>query len=179
MFVDKDGTLVENLPFNVDPERLRFMSGALAALAAFHAQGYELVVVTNQAGLARGLFTHRQFEQLESVLRDRLRAEAGVELREVMVCPHESGRFGLPQCACRKPAPGMLLRAARRLQLDLVRSWMVGDTLDDVEAGRRAGCRAVLLDSGGETEWRRSPLRQPDARCADWAAVRRLIEAAG
>jgi histidinol phosphatase-like enzyme len=81
-------------------------------------------------------------------------------------CPHHVDGTVLAYaraCSCRKPRPGMLLRAARDLDLDLGRSWMVGDILDDIEAGRRAGCRTVLLDVGSETEWRRGPLRVPDA----------------
>ena len=171
VFVDKDGTLVENVPFNVDPALLRFMPGALQALAALQAAGYVLLLATNQAGLAHGMFTRGQLAVLLAALRQRLHAEAGVTLLDVEVCPHAAGPAGMPACLCRKPAPGMLMRAARRHGLDLQRSWMVGDTLDDVEAGRRAGCRALLLDSGGETLWRRSPLREPSATCMDWDAV--------
>lgn len=175
VFVDKDGTLVENVPFNVDPALLRFVPGALEALAALAARGYALLLATNQSGLARGLFTRGQFALLQRALETRLREEAGLTLLDVLVCPHAPAPNGAPDCLCRKPAPGMLTRAALRHRLDLSRSWMVGDTLDDVEAGHRAGCRALLLDSGGETEWRRSPLREPEAVCAQWAQVQQRI----
>jgi histidinol-phosphate phosphatase family protein len=175
VFVDKDGTLVENVPYNADPALLRFVPGACESLAALSAAGYALVLVTNQSGLAHGYFTRAQFAQLQNVLQQRLRDEAGVELLDFVVCPHAPGPGGAPACLCRKPAPGMLLRSARKYRLDLARSWMVGDTLDDVEAGRRAGCRTVLFDSGGETLWRRSPLRKPSARCTEWAEIVQLI----
>jgi D-glycero-D-manno-heptose 1,7-bisphosphate phosphatase len=171
VFVDKDGTLVDDVPYNADPALLRFKPGAPAALAALQARGHALLIASNQSGLARGCFSRAQFARLQAALQHRLRDEAGVELLAVLICPHAPAADGSPQCLCRKPAPGMLLRAARRHGLDLARSWMVGDTLDDVEAGRRAGCRTVLFDSGGETVWRRSPWREPDLRLSDWPAV--------
>lgn len=175
IFIDKDGTLVEDVPFNVDPAQLRFVPGAAEALHALQQEGYALFVATNQSGLARGLFTRAQFARLQHGLERRLRDGAGVTLTDFLVCPHAASPSGGPMCLCRKPAPGMLLRAARRHRLDLAKSWMVGDTLDDVEAGRRAGCRAVLLDNGGETVWRRTPMRKPDAVCRGWDAVAHQI----
>ncbi len=171
VFIDKDGTLIENVPYNVDPALLRFSPGAPQALAALANAGYALVIVTNQSGLAESRFTRAAFSRLQQALEERLRSEAGVALLDVLVCPHAPAADGSPACLCRKPAPGMLLRAARTHGLDLERSWMVGDTLDDVEAGRRAGCRAVFFDSGGETVWRRSPLRVSHAQCSTWQEV--------
>jgi len=180
VFIDKDGTLVENVPYNVDTARLQFLPGAPQALAALAAGGYALVVVTNQSGLALGRFGSGAFARLRSALRQRLHEEAGVELLDLLHCPHAPGADGRPACLCRKPQPqpGMLLRAARLHGLDLARSWIVGDTLDDIEAGRRCGCRALLLDTGGETVWHRTPLRTPDATFADWGEVARCILAA-
>ena len=171
LFIDKDGTLIENVPYNVDPAKLRFMPGAGEALARLARAGLALVIVTNQSGLARGYFTRAQFAQLQDALLKRLRDEAGVVIDDVMLCPHEPDAQGRPACLCRKPAPGMLISAARRHGLDLTRSWMVGDTLDDVEAGRRAGASGLLFDSGGETVWRRSPLREPAAVFTDWTSL--------
>jgi D-glycero-D-manno-heptose 1,7-bisphosphate phosphatase len=178
LFIDKDGTLIENVPYNADPALLRFMPGAGEALARLQRAGLALVIVTNQSGLARGYFTRAQFAQLQQPLLQRLQDEAGVTLLDVELCPHAPDDQGRPACLCRKPAPGMLIRAAQRHGLDLTRSWIVGDTLDDVEAGHRAGCRGLLFDSGGETVWRRSPLREPDAVFTDWAAVAGHVEAA-
>jgi histidinol-phosphate phosphatase family protein len=175
VFIDKDGTLVEDVPFNADPARLRFMPAAGESLAMLAARGFALVVVTNQSGLALGHFTPQQFDRLQNVLQQRLRDEAGVTLDGFAWCPHAPGPEGQPACACRKPAPGMLLEAARTHGLDLPQSWMVGDTLDDVEAGRRAGCRSLLLDVGGETVWRRAPLRVPHGCYAHWREVARRI----
>jgi histidinol-phosphate phosphatase family protein len=177
LFIDKDGTLVENVPYNVDPVLLRFMPGAGEALARLQRTGLALVIVTNQSGLALGRFTRAQFARLQQVLLQRLQEEFGVTLDGVEVCPHAPDGDGRPACLCRKPAPGMLIRAAHRHHVDLTRSWMVGDTLDDVEAGHRAGARGLFFDSGGETVWRRSPLREPAARFDHWAALADHIEA--
>ncbi|WP_374672880.1 D-glycero-alpha-D-manno-heptose-1,7-bisphosphate 7-phosphatase [Ideonella sp.] len=174
VFIDKDGTLVENVPWNVDPAELRLMPGAAEALQALACGGFALVVVTNQSGLAEGRFSAAQFASLRAALRQMLR-ERGVTLTDFLHCPHAASADGRPACLCRKPQPGMLHRAARLHGLDLARSWMVGDILDDVEAGRRAGCRSILLDSGGETVWRRTPLRVADHRVDDWIDVAERI----
>ena len=171
LFIDKDGTLVHNVPYNADPALLRFMPGALAALSRIAATGCALVVVSNQSGLARGHFDRAQFACLQAALEQRLRDEGGIALCDMLICPHAPGPEGRPACLCRKPAPGMLLQAARRHELDLSRSWMVGDTLDDIEAAHRCGCRAVLLDSGGETLWQRSSMREPEAIFQHWSAL--------
>ncbi|WP_233369850.1 D-glycero-alpha-D-manno-heptose-1,7-bisphosphate 7-phosphatase [Roseateles cellulosilyticus] len=178
LFIDKDGTLIENVPYNADPALLRFMPGAGEALTRLQRTGIALVIVTNQSGLARGYFTRAQFARLQQALLQRLQQEFGVAIDGFEVCPHAAGAEGRPGCLCRKPAPGMLIRAAHRHGLDLSRSWMVGDILDDVEAGHRAGAGGLLFDSGGETTWRRSPLREPDAVFTDWAAVADHIEQA-
>jgi histidinol-phosphate phosphatase family protein len=140
-----------------------------------HQQGYLLVVVTNQAGVALGKFEERALHAVERRLRELL-ADAGAALTAMYWCPHFPGgsvsRYAI-DCTCRKPNPGLLWKAARDHDIDLSRSWMVGDILDDVEAGRRAGCRTVLLDVGHETQWRLSSLRLPHlvasslARAAD------------
>ncbi|HEY8881379.1 MAG TPA: HAD family hydrolase [Roseateles sp.] len=176
LFIDKDGTLIENVPYNADPLLLRFMPGAGPALARLQKAGLALVIVTNQSGLAHGRFTRAEFARLQQVLLQRLQDEFGVRIDSVEVCPHAPDDEGRPACLCRKPAPGMLIRAAQRHGLDLARSWMVGDTLDDVEAGHRAGARGLFFDSGGETVWRRSPLREPDARFHDWPSLADYVE---
>lgn len=176
VFLDKDGTLVENVPYNVDPARIRLMPGAAEGVAALHAAGFVLVVVSNQPGVGLGLFDAAALEPVRLRLRDLLE-RAGARLAGFYFCPHAAGPGGRPACGCRKPAPGLLLRAARDLHLDLASSWMVGDILDDVEAGRAAGCRAVLLDNGGETEWRLSPSRTPHASVPDLKAAVDVISA--
>jgi D-glycero-D-manno-heptose 1,7-bisphosphate phosphatase len=176
VFLDKDGTLVENVPYNVDPARITLVTGAVEALRAIANAGYLVVVISNQSGVARGLFDASRLDDVERVLRDQLSRE-GVSLDGFYVCPHHTDGSVQPYavaCECRKPAPGMLLRAADDLGIDLERSWMVGDILDDVEAGRAAGCRTILVDVGNETEWARSPTRDPDHVASD---LRSAVEA--
>ena len=175
IFLDKDGTLIEDVPYNVDPARLVFTAGALPALALLADAGYALVVVTNQPGLASGRFSRSDFALLERALMRRVLDEAGVDIAAVYACPHAPAVGRSPACLCRKPAPGLLRRASLEQRLDLTRSWMVGDILDDVEAGRRAGCRSVLLDVGNETIWRLSPLREPAHRATDLLDAARFI----
>ncbi len=178
VFLDKDGTLVKDVPYNVDPDLLSLTANAVPALAMLVHAGYALVVVTNQSGLASGRFSRFDFARLQRALTGRLREEGGIELAGFEICPHAAGPNGRPACLCRKPAPGMLEQAARAGGFDLSRSWMIGDILDDIEAGRRAGCRTVLLDVGNETLWQVSPLRTPHYRCADLLQAARIITGA-
>jgi histidinol-phosphate phosphatase family protein len=177
IFIDKDGTLVENVPNNVDPSRVRFTPHAVEGLRLLAERGYALIVVTNQPGLAYGLFTRAELTRLQHALAQMLQHE-GVTLLDFYACPHAPGPAGrVGACLCRKPAPGLLRQAARAQAIDLTRSWMIGDMLDDVEAGRRAGCRSVLLDVGSETEWRLSPLRTPHERATNLLEAARAIVA--
>ena len=179
VFLDKDGTLVEDVPYNVDPDLVRLSPGALEGLVQFQTLGYALVVVSNQSGVARGLFPEAALGPVWTRLRALL-ARGGVTLDAICYCPHHPAGSVAPHaraCGCRKPAPGMIERAAAEHGLDLARSWLVGDILDDVEAGRRAGVRTVLIDPGGETEWALSPARLPHHLAPDLAAAARIVEA--
>lgn len=158
VFLDKDGTLVENVPYNADPALQRLVPTAIPALKQLQLQGYELLVISNQSGIARGYFSQAQLDRLIDDLRRQLSAH-DIELAGFYACPHAPDGQDLPLCPCRKPGPGMLQRAAQEHHLDLARSWMIGDILHDVEAGRRAGCRSVLVDPEGlepkpQTRWR-------------------------
>jgi len=178
VFIDKDGTLVEDVPYNVDPARLRLTRGAAEALRLLARHGNRLVVVTNQPGIAMNLFDRAALDRLQQALFEML-ARHDVQLDGFYACPHaaptEAAASG---CVCRKPAPGLLLQAAHELRLDLSHSWMVGDILNDVEAGRRAGCRTVMLDVGNETEWLESPWRVPHHKAGDLLQAAELIVAA-
>jgi D-glycero-D-manno-heptose 1,7-bisphosphate phosphatase len=167
VFIDKDGTLVENVPYNVDPARIRLAPGAAECVGALAREGFDVFVVSNQPGAALGFFP----EQALHEVKERLEALLDHRLKGFYYCPHH------PQagCDCRKPNPGMLLRAAREHGVELGRSWMVGDILDDVEAGRRAGCRTILLDNGNETEWQLTDARRPDCIANDLRQAAALI----
>lgn len=177
VFLDKDGTLVEDVPYSADPGDLLLTPRAGQGLRLLAGAGYALVVVTNQSGVARGLFPESALPPLAAALRG-LVAREGASLADVCWCPHHPdgvvAGYALA-CSCRKPAPGLLRRAAAIHELDLGASWLIGDILDDVEAGRRAGCRTILLDRGGETEWRLAPLRMPDFVARDLADAAAIV----
>ncbi len=174
VFLDKDGTLIENVPYNVDRTRIQLRPGAVDALLLLAGHGYELIVVSNQPGVALGRFPPGALHAVEAHLND-LFATHGFRLTACYWCPHHPegsvAEYAL-ECSCRKPMPGLLHLAAAEHEIDLGQSWLIGDILDDVEAGRRAGCRTILLDVGSETEWKPSPLRKPDFIARD------LLEAA-
>jgi len=180
VFLDKDGTLVRNVPYNVDPRRIELESTAAEGLAQLAEAGLALVVVSNQSGVARGFFEEKALDAVEQRIRQLLEA-LDIELAGFYYCPHHpegSVAQYRVRCNCRKPAPGMLLSAAQDLGLDLSRSWLIGDILDDIEAGRAAGCRAVLIDAGHETEWVSGPRRTPHYIAANLAdAARFIVEA--
>jgi D,D-heptose 1,7-bisphosphate phosphatase len=169
VFLDKDGTLTTNVPYNVSPDQIDLAAGAAEALPRLVRRGYQLVVVSNQSGVARGYFAEAALACVETRLRELL-DELGAPLAGFYYCPHYPAgcvaEYAV-DCTCRKPKPGLLLRAAHDLDLDLTRSWMIGDILHDVEAGRRAGCRTILVNNGGETEWDLSGPRVPDAITRD------------
>ncbi len=176
VFLDKDGTVLRNVPYNADPARMELLPGAAAGLRRLARAGFALVVVSNQSGVARGYFPEEALEVVHGRLTT-LFAGAGARLAGFFYCPHHpdgQGPYALA-CSCRKPAPGLVRRAASELGIDLSRSWMVGDILDDVEAGQRAGCRTVLVENGGETEWRFGPWRVPHYRAFDLAGAARCI----
>ncbi|MDI3342039.1 MAG: HAD family hydrolase [Sphaerobacter sp.] len=178
IFLDRDGTLVHRRHYPSRPEHLRLYAGVTPALRRLQAAGFRLVVVTNQSGLARGYFTEDDLRRMHDHLAAEL-ARGGVRLDGIYHCPHHPDGV-VPalarRCACRKPAPGMLHRAARELGLDLGRSWLVGDILDDVEAGRRAGCRTVLVDLGTEA-LPGAAERWPDFVARDTSHALRIIGA--
>lgn len=178
VFLDRDGTLVHARHYPSRPKDLVLFSGVGAELRALQAAGFALVVITNQSGIAQGYFTGADLLRMHDHLRAELAAE-GVRLDGVYFCPHHpDGTVAelARRCDCRKPEPGMLRRAAGDLGLDLARSWFLGDILDDVEAGHRAGCCSVLVDLGTEG-LPPSPARTPDFVGRDTVHALRIVRA--
>lgn len=167
VFLDRDGVLNRAILREGKPypppsaAEMEIVAGAPAALARLKQRGFLLLVVTNQPDVARGTQTLEAVEAIHRVLRDVL------PLDDVLVCPHDDR----DACACRKPAPGLLLAARERYGIDLGRSFLVGDRWRDMDAGAAAGCRTVFLDFGYRE---RGPSAPPDARvasieeAADW-----------
>lgn len=180
VFLDKDGTVLVDIPFNVDPARMRLADGAHCALRVLGSTGLPLFVVSNQSGVARGLFDESALGAVRLKLREMF-AECGARMEAFYYCPHHPQAFVRAYacaCCCRKPEPGMLFRVAAEHGVEPAKSWMVGDILDDIEAGRRAGCTTILIDNGNETEWALSPARTPDHRVANLHDAACLIAAA-
>ena len=157
VFIDRDHTLIDDPGYISNPEQVRLLEGAAEAVARLRQAGYPVVVATNQSGVARGLLTEEQLAVVHQRMRDLLEARgagmAGVDA--IYSCPYLDG----PEAVCeayrrdsdlRKPKPGMLMLAAREMNLDLSASWVIGDSQRDVQAGRAAGCRTVLIDRNDE-----------------------------
>ena len=150
-FIDRDGVLNEERAFVHRIEDFAFVPGAIEALRALRTAGYLLVVITNQSGIARGLYSEADYLALTGHMREALQG-AGVTLDAVEHCPHLADapveRYRV-DCDCRKPKPGMLTRAIRALDIDAPASFIVGDRLSDVDAGRAAGIgRRFLVRTG-------------------------------
>ena len=165
VFLDRDGTVMVDVGYPSSPEQVQLLPDAAAGLARLKQAGYKIVVISNQSGIGRGLVTADDAQRVHDRLVDEL-AAAGVALDAAYYCPHAPE----DECTCRKPSPGLILRAAEELEIDLARSFMVGDRDSDLEAGRRAGCRTILFgatDPGG---------LEPDHVSASWDDVCDYVE---
>jgi D-glycero-D-manno-heptose 1,7-bisphosphate phosphatase len=181
VFLDKDGTLIDDLPYNVEPNRIVLRDGAGPALRLLARLDYRLFVVSNQDGIAFGRFDETAMDTVGNRLHDLLFREQ-LTLDGFYWCPHHPDGNVMPyatSCHCRKPMPGLLVKAANEHDIDLRASWMIGDILHDVEAGNRAGCRTILLDNGNETEWRLGARRMPTRMAPDLYSAAVLIASLG
>jgi D-glycero-D-manno-heptose 1,7-bisphosphate phosphatase len=167
VFFDRDGTVIHDAGYSRDPEQVRLLPGAAEALAELRRKGFALVLVSNQSGIGRGLIRPEEAEQVHCRVALRLE-EGGAPFDGAYYCPHAPEDL----CRCRKPNPGMLLRAAEELGIDPGRSFMVGDKPSDVEAGRRAGCRTILLANRRGV---RAEEERADVVAADWSEVLRYV----
>ncbi|HEX4609572.1 MAG TPA: HAD family hydrolase [Urbifossiella sp.] len=150
VFLDRDGVLIEDAHYVGSPDRVRLIPGAAGAVAALNRAGWAVVVVTNQAGVAKGYFSPAAVDAVHAFLADQL-AGYGARVDGYYFCPHHpEGEVAeyRTRCDCRKPEPGLLRAAAADLGLDPARSWMVGDRETDLAAGAAVGCRTVLVRTG-------------------------------
>jgi D,D-heptose 1,7-bisphosphate phosphatase len=145
VFLDRDGTLIAERSYLADPAGVELVPGAVEALRELRAAGLALVVVTNQSGIALGLYTERDYRAVAARLEDLL-AGQGVELDATHYCPHHPDVTG--PCECRKPGTAMHRRAAANLGLDLARSFYVGDKVSDVQPAGALGGQAILVRTG-------------------------------
>lgn len=170
VFLDRDGTIIKHVDYLHEPERIEFLPDVFPALKRMHEAGVRLVVVTNQPGIGTGYFTKDDFFKVNKKFLTEAN-HAGVKFDRILFCPHSVG----DSCGCRKPEPGLLLRAQAELNIDMTRSFMIGDMTTDVEAGFRAGCRTILLRSGFGGSDKRSQTT-PDYIVENLLAAADLIE---
>jgi D-glycero-D-manno-heptose 1,7-bisphosphate phosphatase len=164
VFLDRDGTVIEEVDYLASPDEVRLIPGAADAIARLNALRVPVVIVTNQAGVARGYFPESRVAEVHARL-DQLLAARSAHVDRYYVCPHHPREGTAPylrECDCRKPRPGMLLRAAAELRLDLSSSCLIGDKLSDLEAGAGAGCHTILVRTGyGVRHEREAVARNP------------------
>ncbi|MBV9727177.1 MAG: D-glycero-beta-D-manno-heptose 1,7-bisphosphate 7-phosphatase [Gammaproteobacteria bacterium] len=179
-FIDRDGVINEERGFVHRIEDFVFIPGALEALKALRAAGYLLVVISNQSGIARGLYSESDYQQLTASMRGLMLA-VGLELDGTQYCPHLANapveRYRR-DCDCRKPRPGMILQAARDLNIELSTSILIGDRATDLEAGRSAGVGCCYLVRTG-CELTAEDIEAADAVFDDIAACVRHVAGAG
>ena len=176
VFLDRDGTIIEDVTYVGDPESVRLLPRAAAAIAKLNEAGFPVIVVTNQSGIARGYFTQADYQRVADRAAALLR-KAGARVDATYVCPHHPDITG--PCDCRKPGTLLFLRAAKDHDIDLGRSWFIGDRLRDVSPARGLGGWGVLVQSAAtppdEVEAAR---REFDVARSRDEAVSRVIESA-
>ena len=144
VFLDRDGTLINERGYLADPSKIFFYPGAATALRRLQRAGFRLVIVTNQSGVGRGYFTLAQAQRVSRRFCELLRRQ-GVRIDRVYMCPHRPDAG----CRCRKPNPFLARKAARELKIDLENSYMIGDQVRDLQLAKNAGLRGVLVLTGG------------------------------
>jgi len=180
VFLDRDGTINEEVGYLKSLDMLKVIPGAGAAIRRLNAAGFKVVIITNQSGVARGYFPESLVHEAHALLTATLRKD-GATIDGIYYCPHHPTAGNSKhtiQCDCRKPATGLMDRAARDLDIDLKQSFMVGDKWSDIELGHRAGARSILVRSGFAPDdagnERPSHVEDPDftahdlAEAADW-----------
>lgn len=177
IFLDCDGTLIEDHGYINHPDQVMLLAGVTDALVELRAMGYKLIVVSNQSGVARGIVTEKVLAQIHSRLK-KLLAEKNTSLDRIYYCPyHPDGVVEKyrKESDDRKPAPGMLLTAADKMNIDLNQSWMIGDGDRDIEAGSQAGCRTILINYSTHRQLE-PPASSPDYRAVNMKEAVNIIK---
>ena len=148
IFLDRDGVINKDSGYVHAIEDFHFLPGVFEALRTFEALGYLLIIVTNQSGIGRGYYTQKDFETLTDWMKKELQ-KRDIHIAGVYHCPHHPD----DGCGCRKPQPGLILQAAKDFDVDLSRSWMIGDKQSDIEAAKNAGIQNAILLGEGEAPY--------------------------
>src|SRR5712691_958773 len=181
VFIDRDGTISEEVGYINHPSRFRLFPYADSAIKHLNENGWLAIVITNQAGVARGYFSEEMVQTIHQNMMSDLES-SGAKLDAIYYCAHHP-LVGAPpyrvDCDCRKPKPGLIARAAQDFDIDLERSWMVGDRYSDVELATNAGVKSAFVMSGyGRGEWENqgaSWTQKPDLVAEDLLDAVRLI----
>jgi D,D-heptose 1,7-bisphosphate phosphatase len=179
VFLDRDGVITQDSPCYVyRSEQLILIAKSAEAIRLLNENGFKVVVVSNQSGVARGYFTEEDVEQFNYLLLNRLR-EKEAYIDAIYYCPHHPDavmREYRMDCDCRKPKPGMILKAALELNINLKKSFMIGDKWSDIEAGRRAGCKAMLVETGhGKNELKKYRIEPTCIASNLYGAVKKIF----
>jgi D-glycero-D-manno-heptose 1,7-bisphosphate phosphatase len=170
VFLDRDGTIMEDSNYVGDVERVILIPSAVAALKRLRDAGYKLFVITNQSGVGRGYFTREAVEQIHTHLDEQF-GKSNVKFDRYYVCPHHPE----DNCDCRKPKPKLLLEAAREYELDMARCFMIGDRASDIGAGANAGVKTILVLTGAGRETLAKNEVKPDHVAEDIAGAANWI----
>ena len=163
VFLDRDGTLIVDADYLSDPNKVELIPDTAEPLRELRRKGYLLIIITNQSGIARGMFTENVMNAVNRKVCELFRAE-GVEFDDILFCPHAPE----DNCECRKPSPKLIEDAAKKFNIDLAKSAMIGDKVSDAECGIAAGCScSIFLDNG----------KQPAPARKDITVVKTLREA--
>ena len=148
--MDRDGTITEEMGYLKDPKKLKLISHSAEAIRLLNKKGILAIMVSNQSGVAQGYFTEKTVKETQKKLEELL-AEKGAYLNGIYYCPHHP-KFGPPKykknCNCRKPKPGMLLKAVKRFNLDLKKGYVIGDKIEDMELAKKVGAKGILVLTG-------------------------------
>lgn len=184
VFLDRDGVLIEDTHLLTESDKIKIMKRVPESLQKLKESGYLLIVVSNQAVVSRGLMTEQEAKALQAQIERKLVESGAPPLSGFYFCPHHPNATMLPyrkDCDCRKPRPGLLLRAAREYEIDLASSFIIGDRITDIIAGARAGCRTILVQTGAhlappiETSSPLDTAISPDYICANLDEAMRWI----
>ncbi|RJQ27590.1 HAD family hydrolase [Candidatus Parcubacteria bacterium] len=176
IFIDKDGTLVHDVPYNVNPQLITLKADAGQILKRLKDHGYLLIIISNQTGVARGLFPKKSLNTVSQRIQELLKPW-GIAIDDFFFCPHDiNGKVApyIKQCECHKPQTGMFLKAVKKYNIDISASWSIGDKLSDIEASRRVGCKAILLSNNNISE-DNNYMQKPDFIIKEWQEIINII----
>jgi D-glycero-D-manno-heptose 1,7-bisphosphate phosphatase len=177
VFIDRDGTLIKDIPYNSNPDLIRFEDYAIEFLQQLKKKNFLLIVISNQDGVAQGYFAEENVYKMHEAIR-RMLLPHHVQVDAFYYCPHlpESKITAYAMdCDCRKPRPGLIFKAAKMFNINLDESWMIGDILNDIEAGNMAGCKTIFINNGNETEWLLKAERIPEYEVSNLEQAAEII----